>query len=343
LVLDGVSIQNPAGAAINIQSGKRTTVTLVDNTSNRLVVSGEYQMTPDEDMKAAFFSEGQLIFDGTGSLLVYGNYGHAICSDDFIRINSGNITVNNATRDGIHCNEYFEMNGGNVVINAKSDGVDCEKGYITINGGTIKVKSNEEGIKSAENMTITGGSIEIESRNDAIRTVSNLVVTGGEIYCNSAKNGMVSTEGTIAITGGLVVVTGSISAFICGRAFSLTGGTLAGVGNATAMPTVNECRQRTVVWGDSKFTAGQLIYIKSSVGSEIFTFKLPKAYSENMALVFTSPLLQANASYTIYKGGSVSGSDNFHGLYSGAVSNGGAAAATFNTSSMVTVVGNVAR
>jgi len=340
LVLNGVIIQNPTGAAINIQSSKRVSVTLVDNTSNCLIDEGKFQMTSDERMNGTLYSEGQLIFNGSGSLSVYGNYGHAICVRDYIRINSGNITVNHATSNAIHCRDYFEMNGGNLLINAKLNGVECTGGYVVIYGGTIKVNnSGRKGFRSYENLTIYGGKIEIESRDDGISANGNIAVTGGEIYCFSNKKGTVSNEGSIVISGGLFVSSSAKSVFECAKKFSITGGTAIGVGNATVTLSASECTQQTVIWDASKFTSGQLMSIKSSDNSEILTFVLPRAYSGNMALVYTSPLLQANTSYTIYKGGSVSGGTNFHGFYSNAVSSGGTAAATFTTSSMVTVVG----
>jgi len=298
LVLNGVSIQNPTGAAINIQSSKKVSVTLVGKTSNRLVDEGVFRMTDGERMNGTLYSEGQLVFDGTGNLLIYGNYSHAIGVHDFVAINNGNITVNNATKDGIHCRKYFQMEGGSLIINAQSDGVDCTNGYVMINGG--------------------------------------------EIYCNSNKNGFVAMEGPIVISGGLIVASASKSVFFCeSKIFSITGGMAVGTGGETVMPNESECTQQTVVWGASGFTAGQLISIKSSNNSEVLTFKIPKRYSGNMALVFTSPFLHANTAYSIYKGGTVSGNNHFHGLYDNAVSSGGAVAATFTTSSMVTTVGNL--
>ena len=341
LLFNGVSIQNPKGAAINIQSGKRVSVTLVDHTSNRLVDEGIFQMTEGEDMKGTFFSEGQLVFDGTGSLLIYANYRHAICVDDYIEINSGSITVNNVPQDGIRCKDYFQMEGGNInILMAKSDGLEC--GNMIINGGSIKVSNTSDiGLKSNENITITGGKIEIDSRH-GIRAEGNIAIIGGEIYCNSSRNGIVSREKAIIISGGLIVVSATRSVFDSGnRTFSIIGGTTIGVGGASIVPTSSECRQRVVVWGTSGFTAGQLVSIKSSNAFDVMSFKLPKAYTDKMVMVFSSSSLYANTSYTINKGGSVSGGADFHGLYIGAVSNGGTAAATFTTSNMVAIVGNV--
>jgi len=341
LLLNGVSILNPTGAAINIQSGKRVSVTLVDYTNNRLVDGGTFQMTDEERMDGTFHSQGQLIVNGAGSLLIYANDGHAIGVRDYMQINNGNITVNNATSDGIHCRDYIEMNGGKVVINAKSDGIESTNQYIIVKGGTLIIKSGNRGLKSAGNLTIAGGKIEIESLDDGIYAVNNVVINGGEIYNNSDKNAIVSTEGAIALTGGLLVTSGKKNVFDCVKTFSITGGTAIGTGVATVIPDASASRQRTVVWGASKFTAGQLIYIKSSNNAEVLTFKFPRAYSGNMTLVYTSPLLQANTNYTIYKDGAVSGGSEFHGLYSEAVSNGGTVAVTFTTSTVVTSVGKV--
>lgn len=70
LVLNGVSIINPSGAAINIQCGKKITVTVVEQTNNRLTDGATYTYTDGEDMKGTFFSEGQLNFYGNGNLEV---------------------------------------------------------------------------------------------------------------------------------------------------------------------------------------------------------------------------------------------------------------------------------
>ncbi|MCD8071944.1 MAG: carbohydrate-binding domain-containing protein [Alistipes sp.] len=102
LVFNGVGITNPDGAALNIQCGKRVSVTLQDGTSNRLIDGAQYIYHGDEDMKGTFFSEGQLVFDGTGTLEVRGKNKHGICSDDYIRVNSGTIWVKEAASYAIN-------------------------------------------------------------------------------------------------------------------------------------------------------------------------------------------------------------------------------------------------
>ena len=56
--LNGVSITNPTGAAINSQSGKRAYIVVADGTSNYLTDGTSYTIPDKEDMKGTIFSEG---------------------------------------------------------------------------------------------------------------------------------------------------------------------------------------------------------------------------------------------------------------------------------------------
>ncbi|MCS7052774.1 MAG: carbohydrate-binding domain-containing protein, partial [Ignavibacterium sp.] len=99
LKLNNIQITNPDGAAINIQSTKKITVHLIDNTNNILTDGLNYLTPPNnEEEDAAFYSEGQLIFTGNGNLIIngIGNDKHGICSDDYIEILSGNIKINSS-------------------------------------------------------------------------------------------------------------------------------------------------------------------------------------------------------------------------------------------------------
>ena len=113
LTLGGVTITNPIGAAINIQSKKRLFVVLADGTENNLADGTNYTIVDGEDMKGCFFSEAQLIFSGQGTLNIAGNYRHALCSDDYIRFRKGvKLNIRQAAKDGIHTNDGIIIGGG---------------------------------------------------------------------------------------------------------------------------------------------------------------------------------------------------------------------------------------
>lgn len=369
LTLNGVNITNIDGPAINIQSSKRAFVVLTDNTTNTLTDGTTYTASGTEDMKATFFSEGQLIFSGNGSLSLKGNYKHAICSDDYVRIISGNLTITSAASDGIHTNDAFIADGGSITMTTSGDGIQCEEGYIvinngtftinvadkgiaatydtdttidpylTINGGTINVTSSAgEGIESKSVMTINNGTIITKTADDGLNAGTFIYINGGTIYAYSTSNDAIDSNGKITVTGGKVIAVGAGNpegSFDCDRnTFKVTGGILVGIAGNTSSPTASVSTQPSVILGSG--TANQLIHIQSNDGAEALTFLIPKAYN---TMLFSSPKLKSNQTYKVYTGGNVSNGTPINGLYTSGTYSPGTQGTTFTTSSMVTKVG----
>ena len=218
VVLDGVSIANSTGSAINIQSGKTQLILLADGTVNKLEDGASYTFVDGEQQKGTFFSEGQLIFSGNGSLNVKSNYGHGIASDDYVRVREGNITIN-SVRDGISTKEYFIMYGGELTINAGQDGIDVGEGYIEIGGGKLNVRAGDEGITASyEGKTdskilpyvdIKGGLIKVTTTGDkghGLRAMSTFDMSGGivQVTTKGAGSKALMSEGDMSLTGGKV-------------------------------------------------------------------------------------------------------------------------------------------
>ncbi len=369
LSLNGVSITNPDGPAVNIQSGKRVFVVLAPDSDNQLTDGSSYNASGSEDMKGAFFSEGQLIFSGKGRLTVKSNYAHAIVSDDYIRIIDAAITVTGAVKDGLHANDAVIIDGGTLDITATDDGIQCEEGhivindgtininstgkaitasydtdntidpYLTINGGTITIDTRDEGIESKSILTINGGTITIKATDDAINAGKFIYINGGDIYAYSTSNDGIDSNGPITITGGKILAIGAQNpegGIDCDRStFKITGGIVLGLGGNTSVPTASVSTQYSVVMSGS--TAGQLISLLAADNTEALTFLVPFARS---TMLFSSPKLKAGQTYSLYTGGTVTGVEEFFGIYtSGSYDPGTKSSTSFTTTGMVTSIG----
>jgi len=210
LFFNNVNLTNPDGPAINIQSKKKATVTLIDGTNNTLTDGSSYNDSivndagETEEQDAAFFSEGSLIFGGSGNLIINGkgSIQHGLCSDDLIQIIGGNITVTSAARDGIHTNDGVIITGGTLNVTATGDAIDGGNGCIHISGGSITTKNNAanvDGIKCDSTIVISNGSINMTVSGDqskGLKSGNNMTLSGGDITINTSGNAVLETSGT---------------------------------------------------------------------------------------------------------------------------------------------------
>ena len=205
LILSGLSITNPQGPAINVQSKKKTTVILADETINTLTDGTNYTNPPnDEDQKGAFFSEATLVFKGNGTLIINGKGAdkHGLCSDDDIQINGGHIVIASAKKDGVHAKDGLVMTSGNLEVNSSGDGIDAKSGTLEINGGAISIVVQEpdfDGLCCDSTLIINGGSITITANGDeskAIKSKQEVILNGGDIAIHASGNAVLKPVGS---------------------------------------------------------------------------------------------------------------------------------------------------
>ena len=231
LLLDGASIRNPAGAAINNQGSKSMYVVLGAGTVNVLQDGADYTMEDGEDQKAALFSEGQIIFSGSGQLEVIAQGRGAIRSDDYIRLRPGvKLSIQSSALDGLRANDGIIIDGG--VINVATSGAGAKGvrsgGPLQVNGGRLTVINQGDtriGTSEAGDpdttacaalycdtiMTMTAGTVKLKATGDGgkgINSKHDVVITGGALTAVATGTRLqkkpkgVKIEGSFTISGG---------------------------------------------------------------------------------------------------------------------------------------------
>lgn len=243
LELHGLSLCNPAGAAIDIENGKRTAIRVKENTVNTL------EDGKSGSQKAALYCKGHLEFKQKGTLNVASQKGHAISAKEYIEIKNATINVTAAKKDGINCNQYFLMESGELNISGTSDdGIQVsykddtdreadDTGTLTISGGKLNINVTADAAKALKadgdfimtdgdlTATVTGGgtwdSSKLKTKASAcIGADGNLNISGGTLTLTATGGGGkgISIDGDCAISGGTfnISTAGGLMAYVNG-------------------------------------------------------------------------------------------------------------------------------
>ncbi|MBQ6286734.1 MAG: carbohydrate-binding domain-containing protein [Bacteroidales bacterium] len=233
IMLAGLSLTNPSGAAINNQSGKRTFVMVEGSNTLNDGSSAAYSATDNEDMKAVFFSEGQLVFSGTGTLTISSNNKQGksgIVSDDYVRFMASptiKVTAGSSAGHGIRGKEYVQITDGTLDVStsaAMKKGIGSDD-YVLVEGGTSTITvsggvaydsddseyKGSAGIKADNYFAMTGGSVTIKNTGaggkgisagsydyDADKhTLSDSYISGGKLLITTtgSESNDVSSKG----------------------------------------------------------------------------------------------------------------------------------------------------
>ncbi|MCW3983223.1 MAG: carbohydrate-binding domain-containing protein [Candidatus Bathyarchaeota archaeon] len=372
---DGVRGKNyliVEGGKITVTAGENAFIS--DNTADSTkgyvsMSSGTVTLTSGGDAIDAqtdvIISGGQVTVTsggGSSSSLASGISAKGIKGVVSIVIDGGTINANSAD-DALHSNGTITINGGTLSISTGDDGIHADSA-ITITAGTIDITKSYEGIE-AETITINGGTIYLVSSDDGINGAGgndqsgfgggpggrgggdafmnsgscNLYVNGGYIVVTAAGDG-IDINGAITMTAGSVIVNGPTSnnnGALDFSSFKMTGGFLIAVGSsgmAQALSTTStQCS--VLVNFQSSYSAGTLISIQSSSGTDIVTFKTSKLFQ---SVVVCSPKLTQGTTYNVLVGGSSTGTLK-DGVYSGGTYSGGTQYTSFTITSVVTSIG----
>ena len=270
-----------------------------------------------------------------------------------VNISAGEFEINSAD-DSIHSNGVVTITGGNIVIDAGDKGIHSdtqlaisgsanveitksneglESAEINISGGTVDVRSSDDGFNASDgtsqggmgtyssdvSLNISGGTVLVDADGDGLASNGDMLITGGTILVNGPENsgnGALDGNGEIIVNGGLLIAAG---------------------GSGMAESPGNSSEQNSLSATIGNLSAGTLVTLTDSTGSEIPSFAPSKSFGN---IVISSPDIKTGEAYTLYTGGTSIAKET-HGLYeTGGYQNDGTEAGSFTADTSTSYIGS---
>lgn len=190
--LNNVAITCEDDACLRIEQADKVFLTLASGTTNTFSSGASYSDDSLEDgTSGVIFSHDDLTINGSGSLVVSGEYKHGITVKDSLVIAGGNIEIN-CPEDGIHTNDKTVITGASLTINAEDDGIHSTDEFIMVDGNLL-IEGCYEGIESDE-ITVIDGDITIYSEDDGFNATDGSSTDFGMMRFNGTDD--FADEGT---------------------------------------------------------------------------------------------------------------------------------------------------
>ena len=267
----------------------------------------------------------------------------SVHSGDSVTINGGTLSIATGD-DGVHADNALTINGGDITVSKSYEGI--ESAVIMLNNGTIHVTASDDGVNVAggKDSSGTAPGANRPGRQDTFASGSSyyLYIHGGYLFVNARGDG-VDVNGAVEMTDGVVVVNGPTQqnngALDYDAGFNMTGGFIVAAGSSGMAMTPNNGQPSVLIYLTSTQPAGTLVHIQNNAGEDLLTFAPGVDYQ---SIAFSSPALAQDATYTVFTGGSSTGTVT-DGLYQGGAYTAGTQVANFTSSGTVTTVGSGGR
>lgn len=291
-------------------------------------------------------TKGYIIIEG-GSLNITSG-GDGIQAETTLTISDGDINIvsgGGSSNAATHA-ESFQMgpwaNPSNTSSSSSSETGSAKAlkagTALTVDGGNITIDSADDSIHTNDTVTINGGKFQIKAGDDGIHADSALVINGGDIVIDVAGDG-VDSNGSITMTNGTVIVNGPENsgngALDYDTTFDISGGVFVAAGNnGMVQAPSTSSSQASINVSLPSSSSNSMVSILDASGNTILSFTPSKTYQ---SVVISTPELVIGSNYSVYYGGSNSGSES-DGLYTDGSASGGTELINFTLSSSVMTV-----
>ncbi|MFD9038660.1 carbohydrate-binding domain-containing protein [Streptomyces bottropensis] len=258
---------------------------------------------------------------------------HGLKSGVITVLDGGTVDVD-ASADALHGDGAVHLDGATVTLAAGDDGIHAE-GDLVISGGTLDITGSAEGLEGKD-ILVRGGTSHVTSSDDGVNASGSEAtsegdaqgggpgggggmgvgdysaeVTGGTLVLNSEGDGF-DSNGTAEITGGTIVVNGpqrgGNGALDVNGSFTVSGGTLLASGSAGMVVAPGEESEQGWLSAtlDASVAAGTTLHIVDADGKVVASYVTSKTIQN---VVYSGAAIKSGEEYTVYSGGTTSGSD----------------------------------
>ncbi|WP_052353865.1 carbohydrate-binding domain-containing protein [Neobacillus jeddahensis] len=270
-----------------------------------------------------------------------------------VAIGGGSFTID-AADDAIHSNSSVTIAKGDMRLASGDDGIHGDAS-IVVKGGKISITKSYEGIESKV-VALADGEIQLVAADDGINVGggkdgsgtemgmgmdasddSLMLLTGGNVSVDASGDGL-DSNGSIQMTSGTVFVNGPTESFNApldyNGSFEMSGGFLIASGSSGMAQTTSEQSQQggIMMTYPATQTARTLVHLEDSEGKTIATFVPSKDYQ---TFFISSPDLKKDQSYTLYSGGTATGTEK-DGLFTDGDYQGGTKVVDFTITTIIT-------
>lgn len=285
IICQSMSLNCSHTAPFYVKSADEVTLQLVAGTTNSITDGASYTFsTAAKEPDAACFSEEDLTIEGSGTLIVTGQYQDGIASKNDIKIKQGTVQVT-AADDGIRGKDGIEISGGSVKVISQSHGLkttetlQASKGMVEIEGGSVHLDTVGDGIHATNQIKVSGGSTYIDAKNEGLDTDSSFLMTGGTMVIDGPKSS-------------------NHAIFDCTRGAVVNGGTFFAVGSSAITKSLGSSGSQKALFykAPSEQETDTAVKILNASGKTMYQHKVTRKYQ---CVIYSAPDL-VKGNYSIY-------------------------------------------
>lgn len=241
-----------------------------------------------------------LIKNGTFTMDCYDD---AIHCNDTIEIRGGTFDIKTGD-DGIHADSKLNMKDGTVNISYCYEGMEAE--HILISGGNVTITSFDDGINAAggSDQTSVADTTNIQRQDKFTQSGNGLIqITGGTLMISSEGDG-IDANGSIEISGGKIVVEGSVNGgngtIDYDKEAKITGGTIIALGMSNMSQNFGTTSTQASILVDlEEINQKGEVVLQDKSGKEIIAYTPTKQYQ---SVLISSPEIKKGENYQLLTG-----------------------------------------